>query len=130
MIRIGEQEYQVRTLSAGDLPALANLVAKAGPLLADLKPGSSPDMTKLLPLASELIATVSRLLDCPVADLERMPLHEFIGLVEQVAGEWMALNAEYLDQHVTPALNRLAAAVNGATAGQTTDTAPAPPPQS
>ena len=120
MIRIGEQEYQVRTLSAGDLPALAKLVAQAGPLLSGLQPGSSPDMAKLLPLASELIATVSRLLDCPAAELERLPLHEFIGLVEQVAGEWMALNAEYLDQHVTPALNRLASAITGAAGEQTT----------
>ena len=108
MIKIGDQEYQVRILSAGDLPALSSLADKAGPLLADLKPGQTPPMMRLLPLTDELITVGAQLLDCPRKRLEKLPLHEFIELAEQVAAKWFALNATYLAEQVTPALNQLA----------------------
>ncbi len=52
-----------------------------------------------------------------------MDLHELLRLIEQGAVAWMAVNAEYLNDEVTPAIQRLARMINdvaASAAGQKT----------
>lgn len=129
MVKINGKDYQVRTLSAGDLPALAPLAAQITPLVSDLKPGKLPDMTRLLPLAGDLIGVLARVTDCPVDVVESLPLHEFIRVLEDVASEWLILNADYLNEQVTPALNRLAESITGLQDEPAPEPAQPPPPK-
>ena len=111
MVKINGIDYQVSILSAGDLPVLSALFEAAGPLVTEFKPGAVPSLVKLLPLADQLITTVAHLLDCPRKHVEALALHELIEVVEQVAAKWMTLNAAYLNDEVTPAIQRLSSSL-------------------
>lgn len=123
MIEINGEHYAPRRLQAGDLPLLLPLVEVAGPALMRLVDDPAAHVMEVLRLADPLITTVAHLLDCPREAISRMPLHELLRLIEQGAVAWMAVNAEYLNDEVTPAIQRLAQMINGVaamTSGQET----------
>lgn len=108
MVKVNGHEYQVSILSAGDLPVLSALFEAAQPLVSEFEPGQVPSLIAMLPVAEHLIDTLAHLLNCPRDHIENLALHDLIDLTEQVAAQWMTLNAKYIADEVTPSIQRLA----------------------
>lgn len=129
MVKIKGIDYQVSILSAGDLPVLSAFVNACQPLIGDFVPGQVPQLTKLLPIGEPLIDLIAHLLDCPRKHVADLALHELIEVTELVATKWTTLNASYLNEHVTPALETLAKALSGSLASEAPETGQEPPQQ-
>lgn len=135
-IRIGDKAYAVRRLQAGDLAALQPLLS-VGPGLIRQAAGTSTAGPVDLPglvvaamaLADPLVDALAQLLDCPRARIARLELHELLGVVEQFVPAWMALNAQYLDAQVTPAMTRLSVLLSEVAGRIATPATPPEPPR-
>ncbi|MHB9021301.1 MAG: hypothetical protein ACYC3A_05700 [Halothiobacillus sp.] len=102
MIEINGKSYSVRTITAGDLAAIA-------PLIAYFQSGSVDDFGFMLQRWPSVLTLAERLLED--VDLHAMPLHEALCVVRELIVDWMDVNAAYVTDQVSPEVSKLSALI-------------------